>query len=115
MLRRKRLRAVSPKRMAVISDYAAFLLGMKDLVGYCCEACGLRNRPLDAHHTRKPRAEFLTDPESVIMLCRRCHERAEWPYERGRLVIHGTRRTGWTIRIVWAPDKFSLRAAEVMD
>ena len=110
MLRRTRLRAVSPKREAVLSDYTAFVLGLKAAVGHACEFCHNPTcLPLDPHHTRKPRARFLMDPEWVIILGRKHHDWVEQQFRYGRLVIRGPRSTGWKMRVVHAPDKFSAR------
>lgn len=111
MHRRKRLRSVSKKRLAVMTEYISFVLGLKALVGHACEFCHNPScQPLDPHHTRKPRSEFLMDPETVIILGRRHHDQVDAPYPKGRLVIRGTRSSGWRMRVVHAPDKFSLQS-----
>lgn len=62
---------------------------------------------VEHHHTIKPRASHHA-PELVIHICRGHHDRCEWPYKRGRLVIvaHGG---AFFCGIVTAPDKFTYR------
>jgi len=66
------------------------------------------HRAVDMHHLYKPRRSH-TEKSMLVHLCRHHHERAEYPYKRGRLVISlvGGRHT---YRIVFAADKFALRA-----
>jgi hypothetical protein len=118
-MRRSRLQSVSRKRRALGQSYGAFVVNIHDLDGWRCQACVHLGPgpswcgPLDVHHTRKPRALFLMDPEYAISLGRRHHELCEAPYATGRLVITGTRSQGWDMSIVTAEDKFAYRAAGV--
>jgi len=106
--RHKRLRSVSKKRAAGVAAYTAFVLGLKDLVGQRCEFCYVSG-PLDPHHTRKPRSRYLMDTDSVVILCRRHHDMTEGPFKYGRVVVQGTRSSGWQMRVVFARDKFAVR------
>lgn len=59
----------------------------------------------DHHHLLKPRRSNH-DPDKIVHLCHHHHDRCEWPYKRGRLVI------GWptfTFHIRYAADKFDAR------
>jgi hypothetical protein len=48
-------------------------------------------RATDHHHLLKPRRSHHT-PDQIVHLCRDHHDRCEWPFKRGRLVI--TQRGG---------------------
>lgn len=43
-------------------------------------------RATDHHHCVKPR-RVHHDPALIVHLCRAHHDRCEWPYQRGRLVV----------------------------
>ncbi len=61
------------------------------------------------HHVMKPRRAHH-DPDHVVHLCLPHHERCEWPYQRGRLVVDPEGAGAFRFRVLYAPDKFSLRA-----
>lgn len=68
-------------------------------------------RAADHHHLYKPRASHHRE-DAIVHLCRHHHERCEWPYKRGRLVVESvgigpTHRFLFTIR--YGADKFSVR------
>lgn len=65
-------------------------------------------RASDHHHLYKPRRSHH-DPALIVHLCRHHHDRCEWPYKRGRLVVSlvGGR---FSFAIRFAADKFSARA-----
>lgn len=76
------------------------LQGWRDLVrevfrrqGYRCLNCP--RRAVDPHHIVKRSAGGTDDFTNVVGLCRRCHERTDWPWERGRLVI--VQAAGWFV------------------
>lgn len=67
-----------------------------------------RRRATDHHHLYKPRRSNH-EAALIVALCRHHHERCEWPYKRGRLVISlvdGRR----VFAIQFAKDKFALRS-----
>ena len=73
-----------------------------------CEVCGGRGRDVD-HIV--PRGQGGADADTnLCLLCRPCHERKDWPYQRGRLIISGRSgdRLHWAI--VKAESKFTARA-----
>jgi len=86
-LRRRRLRRVSAKRRRETPLYRAFVTALMASKPECgrCRSGGQR----DPHHTRKPRASFLTDWNSVVPLCRACHNLCDAPVAMGRLVVIG--------------------------
>lgn len=43
-------------------------------------------RATDHHHCVKPRRSHH-DPDQIVHLCRAHHDRCDWPYQRGRLVV----------------------------
>lgn len=45
-----------------------------------------RDRAMDHHHCIKPRASHH-DANLIVHLCRGHHDRCDWPYLRGRLVV----------------------------
>lgn len=67
-----------------------------------------RRGAVEQHHTRKPRQSF-DGPEHRIDICRPCHDRAEYPYRRGRLAITPRGDGTFACAIVTAPDKFTYR------
>jgi hypothetical protein len=75
-----------------------------------CLFCGAR-RALDAHHVVK-RSQGGADDEhaNVVALCRPCHDRTDWPYARGRLVVYVLGLDQFTASLVWAADKWEVRA-----
>lgn len=60
------------------------------------------------HHVTKPRRAHH-DVDHVIHLCIPHHERCEWPYKRGRLVVVPQGGGVFRFQILYAPDKFALR------
>jgi hypothetical protein len=95
------------QRRATREDYEAFKRALFIRFGHRCAFCRRESLALDPHHTRKPRATYLMDPETVLPLCRRCHDLAEAAYDSstGRLVILGSRSAGWTMVVIHARDK----------
>lgn len=110
-MKRSRLRAVSAKRRQGQADYVAFVLGIKSRDGWRCAFCGTRQGVLDPHHVLKPRAKYLTDPNAVVTLCRRCHRRVEAPYTKGRLVVTPDGHGRFRFDLVYAASKQAARAA----
>lgn len=69
-----------------------------------------RYRAVDHHHLYKPRRSNH-EPDLIVHLCRRHHERCEWPYQKGRLCIsleNGVHR----FQIRFAADKWAARAGQ---
>ena len=62
----------------------------------------------DHHHLYKPRRSHH-DSALIVHLCRFHHERCEWPYHRGRLVI-SLRAGQFVFAFLFAADKFALRS-----
>lgn len=60
------------------------------------------------HHVTKPRRSHH-DPDHVVHLCIPHHERCEWPYHRGRLVVEPRGRGAFVFRILFASDKWAAR------
>ena len=111
-LRRSRLKPVSAKRRADLRTRQALLRCLAAMVHYRCERCGALTG-LEGHEVRKPRARYWLNPEYVVMLCRRCHDMAEAAYSSptGRLVIPGTRSSGWGMYVSTAASKWAARGA----
>lgn len=70
-------------------------------------------RMSDFHHVVKRSQGGEDSFANVIAICRSHHDRTDWPYTRGRLLIR--RSFGppeiFVGKIVTAPDKFTLREA----
>jgi 5-methylcytosine-specific restriction endonuclease McrA len=84
---RARAAALSALRPAVLAAFG----------GRCANPwCRTAGR-LDVHHVIK-RSQGGTDSleENLVALCRACHERTDWPKDRGRLVITGP---PWTFQL----------------
>lgn len=83
------------------------------------ESMGLQSSPVirlrcrkgavDHHHVLKPRRSHH-HPSAIVHLCREHHERADFPFKRGRLVIGAGSGVGeFTFSIQYASDKFAAR------
>lgn len=70
-----------------------------------------RKRATDHHHLVKPRRSAGHHTSSLIVhLCREHHDRCEWPFARGRLLITAAEGRGeFTFAIRYASDKFTAR------
>jgi len=99
-------RKVSRERRAFQAVYAAVDARAK---GRC--ECGCGRRGEEHHHTRKPRRSFHT-PEYVVLLSKVCHNRCDWPYATGRLVVTPLGAERFDFRIVTAANKFAAREAQ---
>mgnify|MGYP001597194684 FL=1 len=64
----------------------------------------------DYHHVQKRSQRGQDDPDNVLAICRDHHDRTDWPYPRGRLVIRVLGQGRFESAIVTAPDKFAVRA-----
>lgn len=73
-----------------------------------CERPGCSRRAKDHHHCLKPRASYHA-PEYIVALCRACHERCDYPYLHGRLLVV-PENGGFRFSVIVAPDKFAARA-----
>ena len=62
----------------------------------------------DHHHVLKPRRVHHNE-NAVVHLCRHHHDRAEWPYPRGRLVVTILGNGRFEFAIKFASDKFAAR------
>jgi len=107
-VKRTRLRSVSKKtrrtRWPILKRLrAAALARAKDR----CEACG-RGTALDVHHVTKRSAGGQDVLANVLVLCRGCHTRTDWPYAKGRLRVTAI-PGGFTFRVVFAADKWAAR------
>mgnify|MGYP001566899228 CR=1 FL=1 len=62
----------------------------------------------DYHHVQKRSQGGPDTGDNVLAICRDHHDRTDWPYKRGRLVIRPLGEGRFECAIVTAPDKFSL-------
>jgi hypothetical protein len=67
-----------------------------------------RRRASDHHHLYTPRRSHH-DPALIVHLCRHHHDRASWPFKRGRLIV-ALRNGTHTFTLVFADDKFAARS-----
>ena len=68
-------------------------------------------RAADHHHLFKPRRSHHT-PNMIVHLCRAHHDRCDWPYQRGRLIVwagFGPHAGTFAFTIRFASDKFAAR------
>lgn len=72
---------------------------------------GLRciRRMQDYHHVQKRSQGGADTPDNILAICRMCHDRTDWPYHRGRLVIRPLGQGRFECAIVTAADKFQAR------
>lgn len=98
-MNRSPMKRSSSKRDGQRGEYRLFVAWLLADYDHACAFCKTERGPIDPHHTRKPRATYLMDPETVLPLCRRCHERAEAGIDDkgGRLMILGSRSIAWTM------------------
>src|SRR5262245_16997204 len=74
--------------------------------GRRCQACG-RGTRLEVHHVlKRSQGGSDFDLDQLVALCRPCHERTDWAYNRGRLVISSTARGTFRCEVVWRRDKW---------
>lgn len=67
---------------------------------------------VDHHHVQKRSQGGDDTLDNVIALCREHHDRTDWPYKRGRLVIRSLGQGRFECAIVTATGKFALRTLE---
>ncbi len=60
----------------------------------------------EPHHVQKRSQGGPDTSDNVIAICRDHHERTNWPYKRGRLVIRPLGQGRFACALVTAPDKF---------
>ena len=76
-----------------------------------CEACR-RRAVLDVHHVTKRSQGGEHDPDqNLIALCRTCHDRTDWAFSAGRLVIEPLGEGKFHCEVVFARDKWEAREA----
>jgi 5-methylcytosine-specific restriction endonuclease McrA len=91
--------AVSP------AEWQAIRATVLARAGWCCEACAAPGR-LDVHHVvKRSQGGADTELDALVALCRRCHERTDAPYARGRLVIRARGAGRFTFDIIQRPGK----------
>ena len=88
--RRKRLNPVS-KKTRTVRWPALKTLRARVIARACCncEACHacIVGAKLEVHHVIKRSQGGPDTPDNCIALCRRCHDRTDWPWTKGRLCI----------------------------
>lgn len=72
---------------------------------------GCRRQATDHHHVLKPRRSHHNE-NAIVHLCRAHHDRAEWPYHRGRLVIKILGSGKFSFAINYTSDKYLTAHAE---
>lgn len=65
-------------------------------------------RANDHHHLARPRRANHVAAQ-IVHICRICHDRTEWPYQRGRLVFQYVFPDGFMFAIRYAASKFEAR------
>lgn len=108
-MKRSRLRAVSKKTRAGRRAFQAVYDAVDARSGGRCEACWIV-QATEHHHTRKPRRSFHA-PEWIIHVCRFCHRRVDESYDQGRLVITPRGNGRFRCELIYAADKFAVRAS----
>ena len=103
-MKRTRLRPVSARMRATLPAKRAMRDAVLARAKGRCEGCGI-GALLEVHHRVKRSAGGQDEAQNGVALCRPCHQRTDWPYEKGRLVIDVDRR----VRLVWAKDKWAAR------
>jgi 5-methylcytosine-specific restriction endonuclease McrA len=104
---RARIRAGGPTS---IHRAALDRAGWRALVAHCvarqagrCLGCHAV-RPLDPHHVQKRSQGGPDTAANVVMLCRPCHDRTDWPTHRGKLVITVVGPEAFVADVVWTPE-----------
>lgn len=66
----------------------------------------------DYHHVQKRSQGGPDTANNVLAICREHHDRTDFPYKRGRLVIRPLGQGRFECAIVTAADKFALKKYE---
>src|SRR5262249_45909823 len=76
---------------------------------WACQACGTRTG-LEVHHVIK-RAQGGSDfdPDTLVVLCRRCHAQTDAPYGRGRLIVTPLGAGQFRCEVIRGTSKWDLR------
>lgn len=86
--------------------YRALVTECVEREGRRCWWCrDSRCRPLDPHHVVKRSQGGADSRENIVVLGRPCHNRTDWPFDRGKLVIRALGGEQFVGAIVTAPDK----------
>ena len=97
------------------SAYTKLKAAVAARAGWRCEhpACRTARGPFDLHHVVKRSQGGGDLADNTVYLCggprtgASCHERTDWPYAKGRLVITPTGNGTFLFDIITKPDKFS--------
>jgi len=111
------LRPVSRKRRRQDRPYKqAVALVFQRAAGRCevvLEGRRCRAIAVDPHHVVKRSAGGpLSDPSNLVAVCRACHDRTDFDYATGRLVVTPLGAERFDFRIVTAANKFAAREAQ---
>ena len=128
--RGRRITPVSAKQRAFQRAYDKLRPSILDRDRYRCRACGALPiwSGLEVHHVAK-RSQAKTlrlHPDNLVTLCGPttateshpervgCHERTDWPYDKGRLVVTPLGGGDFRFELVWAASKWAARATGVV-
>lgn len=62
---------------------------------------------VDVHHVQKRSAGGADDPDNCIAICRQHHDRTDWPFAKGRLVILPLGRGAFESVLVYKENKWA--------
>lgn len=71
-----------------------------------CAFCG-RARQLDPHHVLKRSRGGPDHEDNIVGLCRVCHDRTDWPFAKGRLLIVALGGGFFAHSLIFAKDKWA--------
>jgi len=95
-------------------EYATLRATIHRRANYRCECCGAGLGPFDVDHVI-PRSRGGPDHEdNLVTLCRGCHQRKDWPYYKGRLVITPLGDEHFNFEVHYGEDKSSVERIEAI-
>jgi len=115
-VKRTRMRAVSPKRRDDLREWDRVKTLIRIRSGGRCEVVVDGHRCVrdakDGHHVVKRSQGGDGSVQGVIDVCRPCHDRTDFPYYLGRLVIRALGHQRFACEVRWDVSKAAVLRRE---
>ena len=103
---RRRIKAGGPiskgRPSLPLAEWDALKAHVFKRAGWRCAYCK-RRRSLDPNHLVKRSRGGTDTVENIVPLCRSCHDRTDWPYSRGRLIVECLGIGRFVFRVAFSP------------